>query len=258
MKHKIVNITFITILSTLALLSLFVAINWWYFAIAGLLWFGIAFTGSAWIESNYHVKAYCSGENKIDRKIALTFDDGPSIFTIPVLDILREHNAEATFFCIGKNIDEHPDIFKHTISEGHLVGNHSYWHGRDFDFKKTDAVLEELQKTDAAILKYSGKKANFFRPPYGVTNPKIRRALEASKHKVIGWNIRSMDGVSKDEKAILKRIVSQLKPGAIVLLHDTSAVTVSVLEQLLLTLRDKKFEVVSLEELLQLKAYEED
>lgn len=258
MRHRIVNIAFILIVLTLALLSLFVTVYWWYFAIAAFVWLLVIFIGSAWIGSNYHVKAYCSGPVERENRIALTFDDGPTIFTIPILDLLRENNAKATFFCIGKNIDEHPDIFAQTVAEGHSVGNHSYFHGKDFDFKKKDEVVRELQKADAAIEKYSGRKANFFRPPYGVTNPSIRKALQLTKHKVIGWNIRSMDGVSKDEKAILKRIERKIKPGSIVLMHDTSAVTVSVLEQLLLTLRQKNFQVVPVEELLGLNAYEED
>lgn len=257
MRHKIVNITFIILITTLALSSLFVAIYWWYFAILILVWLSIVIAGSAWIGSNYHVKAHCSGKTT-QRKIALTFDDGPTIFTLPILDLLREYDAKAAFFCIGKNIEQHPDIFAQIVSEGHLAGNHSYHHAKDFDFKNSKEVTLELHQTDAAIFKYSGKKARFFRPPYGVTNPSIRKAVNATKHHVIGWNIRSMDGVSHDEDAIYNRIVKQLKPGAIVLLHDTSAVSVAVLERLLVTLRDQKYEAVSLEELLGLKAYEED
>jgi peptidoglycan-N-acetylglucosamine deacetylase len=258
MKHKIVNITFIAIAITLALLSLFASVTWWFFVLSNFIWLTIAFAGSAWIESNYHVKAYCSNPYEKANKIALTFDDGPSEFTPKVLDLLEKYNAKAAFFCIGKNIDSHPGIFRRTIDKGHIVGNHSYFHGKDFDWKRKDGILSELTKTDAAIDKLSHKKPKFFRPPYGVTTPSIRRALEVTKHNVIGWNIRSMDGVSKDENAIYDRIVKQLKPGAIVLMHDTSQITVNVLERLLLTLREKNFTIVPVDILLGLKAYEED
>ena len=117
-------------------------------------------------------------------------------------------------------------------------------------------MIQELKDTDAIIEKLTGKKVQFFRPPYGVTNPSIRRALEVTKHKVIGWNIRSLDGIISNKKVILNRIVKRLSPGAIVLLHDTKPETVNVLEQFLLIAAQKKYEVVSIEQLLNLNAYE--
>jgi peptidoglycan/xylan/chitin deacetylase (PgdA/CDA1 family) len=258
MKHKIVNITFIATATTLALLSLFASVSWWFLGLAIVVWTLVVFVGSAWIGSNYHVKAYCSNASETKNRIAITFDDGPSEFTPKVLELLEKFDAKAAFFCIGKNIVNHPDIFRETVKKGHVVGNHSYWHGRDFDWKKTAEVLLELTQTDAAIERFSGKKAKFFRPPYGVTNPSIAKALKRSKHCAIGWNIRSMDGVSKDENAIYGRIVRQLKPGAIILMHDTSIQTANVLERLLLTLREKKYEIVPVDELLGLHAYEEN
>ncbi|RYZ82832.1 MAG: polysaccharide deacetylase family protein, partial [Proteobacteria bacterium] len=143
MRHTIVNITFISILLLLALLSLFVSVYWWHFAAILLVWFGIAFTGSAWIGSNYHVKTYCSNPAVIGKKIALTFDDGPTTFTRPILETLRVHEAKATFFCIGKNIEQHPDIVREAFLDGHIIGNHSFLHGKNFDFLPTNAVANE-------------------------------------------------------------------------------------------------------------------
>jgi len=258
MRHKIVNITFIATATTLALLSLFASLSWWFFALAILVWMTVVFVGSAWIGSNYHVEAFCSDPSEAANKIAITFDDGPTEFTPKVLDILEAFNAKATFFCIGKNIDQNHEIFRQIIFKGHIAGNHSYFHGKDFDLKNKKEVFEEIERTNFAIRNFSAKTARFFRPPYGVTNPAIAEAVKLTKHHVIGWNIRSMDGVSKDEDAIYNRIVRQLKPGAIILMHDTSQVSVNVLERILLTLRDQKFEIVPLDELLGLKAYEED
>lgn len=258
MKHKIVNITFSATATTLALLSLFASLSWWFFGLALIVWLTIVVVGSAWIGSNYHVKAYCSNPSEKENNIALTFDDGPSEFTPKVLELLEKFDAKATFFCIGKNTEAHPEILRQTFENGHLVANHSYFHGRDFDWKNTAEVLSELVQTDGAVRRIIGKKPKFFRPPYGVTNPSIRRALEVAKHHVIGWNIRSMDGVSKDENAIYKRIVRQMRPGAIILMHDTSQTTVNVLERLLLTLRDQQYKIVPVDILLGLDAYEED
>lgn len=258
MRHRIVNITFITTAITLALLSLFASVSWWFLGLAIVVWMTIVIVGSAWIGSNYHIKAHCSNPSEKENKIAITFDDGPSEFTPKVLELLEKFNAKAAFFCIGKNIDSHPDILLQTIEKGHIVGNHSYFHGKDFDWKNTAEVISELVQTDGAIKRNAGKSAKFFRPPYGVTNPSIAKALQVTKHHVIGWNIRSMDGVSNHENAIYNRIVKQLKPGAIILMHDTSQITVNVLERLLLTLREKNFTIVPVDILLGLKAYEED
>lgn len=228
-----------------------------YFVITACFWFLIVFFGSAFIGSNYHVKAYCSNRFEKEKKIALTFDDGPHEMTLTVLELLKKHNAKATFFCIGKNIEIHPEILKKVIAEGHTVGNHTYSHSPFFDFYGKNKVIAEINKTDDLIASVLGKKPSLFRPPYGVTNPSIRRALAVTNHKTIGWNIRSLDGVFKKEKFLLDRIVKRIKPGGIVLLHDTSLETVNVLEQLLSFLQTNNYEVVPLEELLNIKAYED-
>lgn len=256
MKHRVVNSTFISLLVLLGILSFFTPISSWYFFFAALLWFAIALVGSSFIWTGYHVKAYCGTSSGKTSKIALTFDDGPGEYTLPVLDILKKYDAKATFFCIGKNIIMHPEIVRRTIAEGHVIGNHSFSHSPLFDFYRTHTIQSELRQTDALIEKYTGRKPRLFRPPYGVTTPSIRRAIEATKHLVIGWNIRSMDGVTKNKELILRRINRRIAPGGIILLHDTSAETVSVLEQLLLTLRRLNYEVVPIEQLLNIKAYE--
>jgi peptidoglycan/xylan/chitin deacetylase (PgdA/CDA1 family) len=220
------------------------------------LWIGINAFGSSRISSNYHVKAFCNNPLEKEKKIALTFDDGPSEFTLEVLELLKKYNAKAAFFCIGKNIEKHPEIVKQIIAQGHLVGNHSYSHSKFFDFYNARQIQEEIEKTDALLEKLTSKKINFFRPPYGVTTPSIRRALKLTGHKTIGWNIRSLDGGTKNQELILKRITKRVSPGGIVLLHDTGEHSVLVLEQFLQFLQQNNYQVVSIEELLNLNAYE--
>lgn len=231
------------------------AINIWCFFAVILIWLGINAIGSARISSNYHVKAFYSNPSEREKKIALTFDDGPTEFTLEVLALLKKYNAKATFFCIGKNIEKHPEIIKQIIEEGHLVGNHSYSHSKFFDFYNAKQIREEIQKTDALLEKYTSKKINFFRPPYGVTTPSIRRALNVTGHKTIGWNIRSLDGGTKNQDLIFNRLIKHVSPGGIVLLHDTGKHSVLVLEQFLQFLEQNSYEVISIEELLNLKAY---
>ncbi|PXY44984.1 polysaccharide deacetylase family protein [Flavobacterium hydrophilum] len=254
--HKNISLFFIFLLLVLFLLNLYVAIHFWWFVLFILIWMGINAFGSARISSNYHVKAFCNNPLETEKKIALTFDDGPSVYTLEVLELLKKYNAKATFFCIGKNIETHPEIIQKVIDEGHFVGNHSYSHSKFFDFYNEDKITEELSKTDKLLEKFTSKKIKFFRPPYGVTTPSIRRALKITEHKVIGWNIRSLDGGTKNQELILNRIKKRVSPGGIVLLHDTAPHSVLVLEQFLQFLQQNNYEVVSIEELLNLKAYE--
>lgn len=254
--HKNISLFFVFLLLLLFLLNFYVAINIWWFVVVILIWLGINAFGSSRISSNYHVKAFCNNPLETEKKIALTFDDGPSIFTLEILELLKKYNVKATFFCIGKNIEAHPEILKQIIADGHLVGNHSYNHSKFFDFYNAEKIQEEIEKTDELLEKYTSKKINFFRPPYGVTTPSIRRALEKTKHKVIGWNIRSLDGGTKNQELIFNRIIKRVSPGGIVLLHDTASHSVLVLEQFLQFLQQNNYKVISIEELLNLKAYE--
>ncbi|UTN05370.1 polysaccharide deacetylase family protein [Flavobacterium bizetiae] len=254
--HKNISLFFVFLLLLLFLLNFYVAINIWWFVVVILIWLGINAFGSSRISSNYHVKAFCNNPLETEKKIALTFDDGPSTFTLEVLELLKKYDVKATFFCIGKNIEAHPEILKQIIADGHLVGNHSYSHSKFFDFYNAEKIQQEIQKTDELLEKYTSKKINFFRPPYGVTTPSIRRALEKTKHKVIGWNIRSLDGGTKNQELIFNRIIKRVSPGGIVLLHDTASHSVLVLEQFLQFLKQNNYKVISIEELLNLKAYE--
>jgi len=250
--HKNISLFFIFLLLLLLLLNLYTAISFWWFFVIILIWLGINAFNSSRISSNYHVKAYCNNPLETEKKIALTFDDGPSPYTLEVLALLKKYNAKATFFCIGKNIEEHPEI----IAEGHLVGNHSYSHSKFFDFYNAKKIIRELQKTDSLLEEFTSGKINFFRPPYGVTTPSIRRALQLTEHKVIGWNIRSLDGGTKNQNLIFNRIIKRVSPGGIVLLHDTALHSVLVLEQFLQFIEQNNYTVISTEELLNLKAYE--
>ena len=254
--HKNISLFFIFLLLLLVLINLYTAINWLWFPGLILIWLGTNAFGSARISSNYHVKAFCNNPSETAKKIALTFDDGPTTFTLEVLELLKNYNAKATFFCIGKNVETHPEIVKQIIQEGHLVGNHSYNHSPFFDFYNAKKITEEILITDALLEKFTSKKINFFRPPYGVTTPSIRRALQLTGHKVIGWNIRSFDGGTKNQNLIFNRIIKRVSPGGIVLLHDTGLHSVLVLEQFLQFLEKQNYQVVSVEALLNLQAYE--
>ena len=256
LKHKNIAVLFGSLLFFLFIVSFFWEVKGWYFLLVSFGWLALTTWGSFDIRLSYFVTTYCNG-TQTQKEIAITFDDGPTLQTIIVLDVLKQYNVKATFFCIGLQIEKHPDIFKRLLTEGHLVGNHSYSHANGMGFFSTKRTKEEITKNDEIIKRYSEKKALFYRPPFGVTNPRIAKAVAALGHKVIGWNNRSLDTLIADQSKILKRIKRKVKPGGIILLHDTSYKTAQVLEQLLLFLQSENYLVTPLDELLNLKAYED-
>nr|WP_294934979.1 polysaccharide deacetylase family protein [uncultured Flavobacterium sp.] len=257
LRHKNIIVFCVAVLVVLSVSGFYFEVKWRLFLLLFLFWLTMTIWGVSDIRLGYFVKTYSSNPNEKDRKIAISFDDGPHPMTEKVLDLLQQYNAKATFFCIGKQIEKHPDIFKRIIAEGHTVGNHSYSHSNRFGIFPTMKVIEEINHTNQIIEQLSGKKALFFRPPFGVTNPKIARAVAKTKHYVIGWNNRSLDTVIPEEKKIFERVKSKVAPGGIILLHDTSLKTVGVLEQLLLFLQSEKYDVITIDTLLNLPAYED-
>ncbi len=208
------------------------------------------------IDSNFYVQAYCHG-NTTKKEIALTFDDGPTAFTKKILSTLASHNANATFFVIGKNIKGNETVLKQIVSEGHTIGNHTFTHSNFIDFKTSKGFKEELKQTAAAVETVTGKRLQFFRPPYGVTTPHLAKAAKMLNYRIIGWSIRSLDTTNDTAEIIFNRVKEQLKPGAVILFHDTSEKTNTALIQTLSYARENGFRVVGLEQLLQVNCYEQ-
>jgi peptidoglycan-N-acetylglucosamine deacetylase len=208
--------------------------------------------GSFDIQLRYFVNSLTHKRTKI-KEVALTFDDGPTEFTPKFLDLLKGNNVKATFFCIGKQIEKYPEIFQRTISEGHTIGNHTYSHSKNTGFLSTSKMIEEIEKCDEVMLKIGNIKTNLYRPPFGVTNPNIAKAIKKTKKNSIGWNVRSLDTVIIDEKKILRRVTKDLKKGSIVLLHDTSEKTYQVLVELLLFLEREKYSTFTVDSVIKLE-----
>ena len=221
-----------------------------------LLWILLTTIGSFNIRSNYFIKAYHQNKSISAGKISLSFDDGPHPdFTPMVLALLRKYNMKATFFCIGENIKLYPDIFQRIIDEGHVVGNHTYRHDKWFGFFSSSEVIKELTKNQELVANMTGLMMNFFRPPFGVTNPYIARAAAHLNLYVLGWSVRSLDTLIKNPKRVYRRIIKRLTPGDVVLMHDTSKNSVKALELLLHYLKQQDYRSVGLDELLKIKAY---
>ena len=217
--------------------------GWGYYLALGLLFVGLLSWGVFDIRLGYFVPTLCRLKNKQKRQVVLTFDDGPTELTPLFLDLLNQYEAKAIFFCIGRQIAQYPQIVQRIKEEGHLIGNHTYSHIPQNCFASTAVMTQEIQQTDA-LLAQLGIVTPYFRPPYGVTNPHIAKAAKRMGKIVVGWEIRSLDTVLKDETRLWSRVVSKLNQGNIILMHDTSERTLHVLEQLLKYLKANDYQVV--------------
>ena len=203
---------------------------------------------------------YYQGSTK-EKKIALTFDDGPdSTYTKQVLDILKQHQVPATFFVIGNQVHRHPDVMKRIVDEGHVVANHTWSHPNLMKVSDTK-VRQEITKTYQAVEKVTGKKMAMLRPPYGAVKGK-EKVIQQMGISVIQWDIDTLDwkpGQTPDQ--IIKSVVHHVSPGSIVLQHsgggDRSA-TVQALPQLIQNLKQQGYQFVTVNELLDIPAYHQD
>jgi len=221
-----------------------------------LIYVIVLFCGTYFIQWGFFFKSICSGP-ATEKCIALSFDDGPAgEKTDRILDLLKENQVQAAFFCIGKNITGHEAQLTRIADEGHIIGNHSYTHHPLFDLFSPGRMLSELQSMSQSCKAITGLRPMFFRPPFGVTNPNLKAAVFRGGFISIGWSIRSYDTVIRDENRLLKKIISSLKPGAILLLHDTQETTVQILPRLLKGIREKGYRVERLDKLINLNPYD--
>ncbi|MDT0294377.1 polysaccharide deacetylase family protein [Mesonia ostreae] len=217
-------------------------------------WLLVTFIASTNIKMNYFFTSWQSQENT-SNQIALTFDDGPTHNTLQILEILKKHQAKASFFCIGHRVDEHPAIAKKIIEEGHTIGNHTYSHAKNLGFFSNKRMQGEIESCNRAIAAATGKTPRLYRPPFGITNPKIKKALEITEMQPVGWSVRSFDALLTSKELIYKNIIRQVKSGDVILLHDDRVQTQEVLERLLLSLKEKNYNLVTIDQLFKSHAY---
>jgi peptidoglycan-N-acetylglucosamine deacetylase len=227
----------------------------WAYVVIAIAYLAIQAYGSIVLSAAFYVDVKSSGSRN-SNEVALTFDDGPVAGkTDTILEILARYNVAAAFFCIGKNIKEHPGLLRRIHDNGHLVGNHSYWHGKLFDLQTASAIRKELDDTNEVIFQTVGLRPQFFRPPYGVTNPMVAGAIRTGGFKTIGWSLRSLDSVIEDSKALFDKVTRKLSGGDILLFHDFSDSTIEMLPSLIEHIQKRGLKIVRVDQLLNEKAY---
>ena len=255
MNFKRTLILFIVLFVALSLCSMFMQFPVWVFYLLIALFLLLLVVGSFSMSHNFFLKSFTRLDSYQSDAIALTFDDGPHpLYTPEVLALLKKYKVKATFFCIGKNAEKYPELVQQIVAAGHTIGNHSYSHKTYIGFKGTKCWIEELEKTDVVLEGILNKKPVLFRPPYGVTTPHLAKAIEYTKHTVIGWSLRTYDtSPIRHKDAMLKSIQSNIEPGAVILLHDTHKNIPYILEHTLIYLQHHGYKTVSVNELIDEK-----
>ncbi len=187
------------------------------------------------------------------KKIALTFDDGPHpVLTPRILAILKKYQVRATFFMIGENVDYYADAARAVAADGHEIGNHTDTHNRLSKLCAKDQLLE-ISRCEKKIEKTCQIHPVLFRPPEGIVTSSVSHALDAGGYTMILWSIDTRDWECKDAKKIAARVLKQVQPGDIILMHDfigKGSRTPEALEIVLPKLLAQGYEFVTISELL--------
>ncbi|GII87291.1 hypothetical protein Ssi03_52810 [Sphaerisporangium siamense] len=180
--------------------------------------------------------------------VALTFDDGPFDYTGRLLDMLAEHHAKATFFVVGQMVNPFTQVqLRRMVSEGHELGNHS-WDHPSLPSLSSEALLTQLERTQAAVRNATGVTMRLMRPPYGATDGKVADATRRADLAQILWDVDTLDWRDKDSGVIARR-AADAKPGSVVLMHDIHKTTVEAVPNLLRDLAAKGYTFVTVSEL---------
>jgi len=219
-----------------------------------LLWFYVYYG------FGYQPDIYRVG-NRASNKVAITFDDGPSMeFTPAILDILAEYNVPATFFMVGSHVEKYPEIARRIVEEGHAVGNHTHNH-RNLPTLSTVDLQKELMEATAVITEVTGEYPRFVRPPRGMYDDRFRRMAKLMGQEIVLWSISTRDWRYGVTASYIERLVeSKVRGGDIILFHDSGALlrneggdrraTVMALPKVIEIIRAKGLEIVPLAELL--------
>ncbi|MBU9714839.1 polysaccharide deacetylase family protein [Bacillus tamaricis] len=194
-----------------------------------------------------------------DNRVALTFDDGPDPrFTEQVLDVLNEYDVPATFFVMGARADAYPAIVTRIQEEGHIIGNHTYWHPNLVEEGEISTLEREVTQTEDKLADIIGYRTKLFRAPYGFLYNELVEKLAEMEYTVVGWSVDSLDWREGPPEEIAYNVLSNVQPGAIILMHDGAewegdrTNTIESLHQIIPALQAQGIEFVTVPNLLNI------
>ena len=189
---------------------------------------------------------YCGGHH--GDEVAFTFDDGPGPYTSLALKKLRETGERATFFVVGRSVDQYPGYLPRELMHG-AIGDHTYTHP-ELTALAPDVVYSEIARTAQKIQAESGEHVDLFRPPYELHNATVDQVAKQLGLLEILWNVDSADSLGADYAQITRNVEAGLRPGSIVLMHENRGQTIRALTALLPELQRRHLHSVSIPELL--------
>ena len=179
--------------------------------------------------------------------IAITFDDGPSSrYTGRLLDGLKERNVKASFFLIGENAEENPELVERIYKEGHLIGNHTYSHVQMTHLSE-EAAVREIERTDQVISAITGEHVAYMRPPFGAWQRELEVRMEVLP---VLWSVDPLDWTTENVDEIVSKVVTEVEEGDIILLHDCYASSVEAALRIVDILQKEGYEFVTVDRLL--------
>jgi len=206
-------------------------------------WFGRTFTGLG----------------RGSKQLALTYDDGPNDpHTLRLLEVLARHNVHATFFLIGRYVEQRPDIVREVVKAGHTIGNHTFTHPL-LSFKSARELREQFTRCERALTEAVGEHSNLFRPPFGGRRPAVLRLARQMGLEPIMWNVTGYDWNAPSVEHIERKVTRQVRGGDVILLHDGGhlhfgadrSYTVAATQRLISRYRAEGYEFMTVPEMMQ-------
>jgi peptidoglycan/xylan/chitin deacetylase (PgdA/CDA1 family) len=206
-------------------------------------WYGKTFTGLA----------------HSSRQISLTYDDGPNDpHTLRLLDVLAKHRVQATFFLIGRYVQQRPDLVREIVRAGHVTGNHTFTHPL-LTFKSENEIKQQLSECRAALQDAIGEPSNLFRPPFGGRRPAVLRVARSLGLQPVMWSVTGYDWNAPPTGVIERKVANQMRGGSVILLHDGGhkqmgadrSQTVIATDHLITRYQSEGFELVTIPQMMQ-------
>lgn len=238
LSYQKINILYIAVILPLLIVAILQMVSFYFLLIPTLFYILVLSYGVIDIRSNFYLKSIQKLE--IKKKVLLTFDDGPHpIYTPLILDLLDEFQVKAMFFVIGDQVEKSPLLVQEMKKRGHMIGNHSWSHSSYFDFYSVNKMIMEVNRTNQVIAEIIGEKPLYFRPPFGITNPRIAKLIKNTGMKSVLWSFRSYDTTKRSNQRIIDQVKKEIGGGDILLFHDPIPRTYGVLKEILPWLKEK-------------------
>lgn len=214
----------------------------------GLFWQYAVYEGRDPVQKTAAVISNADRTDPEEKLLALTFDDGPHpVYTEEILNVLDQAGVKASFFMMGKEAELYPDVVKKVSEAGHLIGNHTYTHANVCQISAGETI-EEITKTNNILEGLTGKRPQFFRPPFGCKNESLEKQTGMFW---IFWEVDTLDWSSQNAEQVYCEVVKNVGENDIILMHDAYPSTVEAVRELIPALQEMGYTFVTVDRLVE-------